>query len=94
MSVSRCQQALYIACIYMLQTCMYTFIPCGQDSRWAANRESQSLAAGPGPGPDSVGPSRWSGPGGPAPGPGRNLNPGRRTVRLGVHRVIMAFESE
>ena len=34
MSVSRCQQALYIACTYMLQTCMYTFIPCGQDSRW------------------------------------------------------------
>ena len=33
MSVSRCQQALYIGCIYILETCMYTFIPCGQDSR-------------------------------------------------------------
>ncbi len=35
MSVSHCQQALDIACTYMLQTCMYTFIivPCGQDSR-------------------------------------------------------------
>ena len=34
MSVSRCQQALYIGCIYIRETCMYTFIPCGQDSRW------------------------------------------------------------
>ncbi len=33
MSVSRCQQALYIGCTYILETCMYTFIPCGQHSR-------------------------------------------------------------
>jgi hypothetical protein len=34
MSVSRCTLALYIHCTYMVQTCLYTFMPGGQDSRW------------------------------------------------------------
>ena len=33
MSVSCCTIALYIHCTYMVQTCLYTFMPGGQDSR-------------------------------------------------------------
>ncbi len=36
MSVSRCTLALYIHCTYMVQTCLYTFMPGGQDSRCPA----------------------------------------------------------
>jgi hypothetical protein len=34
MSVDWHTIALYIHCTYMVQTCMYTFMPGGQDSRW------------------------------------------------------------
>ncbi len=35
MSISCCTIALYIDCTYyMVQTCLYMFMPCGQDSRW------------------------------------------------------------
>jgi hypothetical protein len=34
MSVSRCTLALSKHCTYMVQTCLYMFMPGGQDSRW------------------------------------------------------------
>ncbi len=39
MSVSRCTLALSIHCTYMIQTCLYTFMPGGQDSRWSGIRQ-------------------------------------------------------
>ena len=34
MSVSCCTIAWYVHGTYMVQTCLYTFMPGGQDSRW------------------------------------------------------------
>ncbi len=36
MSVSCCTIAWYVHGTYMVQTCLYTFMPGGQDSRWCA----------------------------------------------------------
>jgi hypothetical protein len=43
-SVSCCTIELYIDCTYMVRTCLYMFMPCGQDSRWPGDPETVAAA--------------------------------------------------